>query len=567
MLRKRFLFSCAVVALAALIACLPQVRQSAVAQTGEDGVTSDVSLKLERDGKLSVTERVVVPSGPEVHRTVPLRQAAGEDVDRVFEIRGAEVSGPGSARVTDEELELTLPPGESTVEYQVVGAVADTRDDTQRVDWRASGGWDVAVQRTRISFISPNPARSIDCRAGPVGSDDECADFRIGTTRGPRAEHTELGEGERIDFSVEVPEGTVPANAEFDETFGLDDAFGLSPAVAAALAGLGLLVIGGFGLLWYTRGRDARVSTGDVGPVDVLMTDEQGNVRFASPDGVLPGQVGTVIDEHVDVVDVTATVIDLAVRNYLWIEEISEEGQGRDWRIVRLNPPDDSLRAYERAVHEMLFGAEGAERDQVLISQLREGSAPELGKVRDRMYSDVVAQRWFSRRPDSERNLFWWIGLGIGGCGVVLTAVLALTTSFALLGIGVLVGGVALTFGARVMPARTKRGSSLVAQVRGLREYLRSATAESIPLADREMVFSRSLPYAVVLGETERWLGEFAELDPAADGTPGLYWYGELAERAGHVVPDMRRFREHFPVLVSVLNDALARPGQVRSLR
>ncbi|NYH80036.1 hypothetical protein FHR84_003385 [Actinopolyspora biskrensis] len=567
MLKKRFLFSCAVLALAVLMGCLPQVRQSAVARAAEDGVTSDVSLKLERDGKLSVTERVTVPSGGEVHRTVPLRQAAGEDVDRVFDIRGAEVSGPGSARVTDEQLELTLPPGESTVEYQVVGAVGDPRGGTQQVDWRASGGWDVSVQRTRISFIAPKPARSIDCRAGPVGSDGKCTSFRIGTTRGPRAEHTELAEGDRIDFSVDLPEGTVPANAEFDETFSLDDAFELSPTVAAALAALGLLVIGGFGLLWYTRGRDARVSSGDVGPVDVLMTDEQGNVRFASPDGVLPGQVGTVIDEHVDVVDVTATIIDLAVRNYLWIEEVPGEQQGRDWRIVLLNPPDDSLRSYERAVHEMLFGAGGAERGQVMVSQLRSGSAPDLTEVRDRMYSDVVAQRWFSRRPDSERNLFWWIGLGVAACGVVLTAALALTTSFALLGIGVLVGGVALTFGARIMPARTKRGSSLVAQVRGLRDYLRSASADSIPLTDREMVFSRSLPYAVVLGETERWLGEFAELDPAADGTPGLYWYGELVERTGHVVPDMRRFREHFPMLVSVLDDVLARPGQVRSLR
>lgn len=337
--------------------------------------------------------------------------------------------------------------------------------------------------------------------------------------------------------------------------------------VAAALAALGALVIGGFGLLWYTRGRDARVSSGDVGPVDVLMTDEQGSVRFASPDGVLPGQVGTVIDEHVDVVDVTATIIDLAVRNYLWIEEVPGQQQGRDWRIVLLNSPDESLRSYERAVHEMLFGAEGAERDQVMVSRLRGGSAPDLTGVRDRMYSDVVAQRWFSRRPDSERNLFWWIGLGGVACGLALTVALALTTSFALLGVGVLVGGVALTFGARIMPARTKRGSSLVAQVRGLRDYLRSASADSIPSADREMVFSRSLPYAVVLGETERWLGEFAELDPAADGTPGLYWYGELVERTGHVVPDMRRFREHFPMLVSVLDDALARPGQVRSLR
>jgi len=48
--------------------------------------------------------------------------------------------------------------------------------------------------------------------------------------------------------------------------------------------------------------------------------------------------VGTVIDEHVDVVDVTATVIDLAVRNYLWIDEVAAGEGVVDWRIVRRNP-------------------------------------------------------------------------------------------------------------------------------------------------------------------------------------------------------------------------------------
>jgi hypothetical protein len=95
--------------------------------------------------------------------------------------------------------------------------------------------------------------------------------------------------------------------------------------------------------------------------------------------------------------------------------------------------------------------------------------------------------------------------------------VLALTIGYALIGIAVVIGGIALILGARWMPARTRRGSVLVQQVRGLRTFLRTAEPRSIPDSDRDMIVSRSLPYAIVFGETESWLRKFA--------TSGLYWY------------------------------------------
>ncbi|MBA8823006.1 hypothetical protein FHX42_000335 [Saccharopolyspora lacisalsi] len=555
---KRFLISFVTTVVTMLLA---GASASAVAaQAGE--VTSDIDVKLERDGRLSVTERVTVPQGSTAHRTVPLRQAAGADADRVFTVENARVRGPGSADVGAERFTLTLPPGQSTVTYSAGGAVADTAEG-QQVRWRVSGGWDVPVSKVETSFIAPRLARSIDCSAGRVGTDTECDQFQIGQAGGTRAVHFDLQPGERMGLAVELPAGTVPPNARFDESFGFGSAFALTPASGSGLVGIGLLLIGGFGLLWYLRGRDERVLAGEVGQVEVLMEDSDGGMSFASPDGVLPGQIGTVIDEHVDVVDVTATVVDLAVRNYLWIEELPGEEQGRDWRIVGVNPPDESLRPYEREVYELLLG----EEEQALVSELRAGREVDLAKVRDALYSDVVEQSWFSRRPDTERNLFWWAGVGVAVAGVVLTVALALTTSLALLGVGVVLGGIALTFGARLMPARARRGSALVAQVRGLRDYLHRVPAGSVPARDREMVFSRSLPYAVVLGETERWLSEFAELDPGADGTPGLYWYGELVEQDGHVVPNLRRFRTHFPMLVSALDGVLAQPGHLRSVR
>src|SRR5690606_22941775 len=60
--------------------------------------------------------------------------------------------------------------------------------------------------------------------------------------------------------------------------------------------------------IWRTRGRDPE------GMGSIM-------VRYSPPEGFTPAEAGTLIDERADVADITSTVIDLAVRGYLRIEE------------------------------------------------------------------------------------------------------------------------------------------------------------------------------------------------------------------------------------------------------
>lgn len=90
-------------------------------------VSSVVDLKLQRDGGLPVTERITVPDGPAVHRSVPLRRSAGV-TERVFGVDDARLDGDGSVEVTADELFLTLRPGVSTLTYSVRVAVTGAGD-------------------------------------------------------------------------------------------------------------------------------------------------------------------------------------------------------------------------------------------------------------------------------------------------------------------------------------------------------------------------------------------------------------------------------------------------------
>ena len=96
----------------------------------------------------------------------------------------------------------------------------------------------------------------------------------------------------------------------------------------------GLLAIGGPVLLylwWYRKGRDAPVG---------LIAD-----YLPEPPSDLPaGMVGTLIDERADLQDVIATLLDLAKRGVLEIEEIARAGLPGHRHQVRFHLPAEEAR-------------------------------------------------------------------------------------------------------------------------------------------------------------------------------------------------------------------------------
>jgi uncharacterized protein (TIGR04222 family) len=240
-------------------------------------------------------------------------------------------------------------------------------------------------------------------------------------------------------------------------------------------------------------------------------------VQFEPPKGVPPGMVGTIIDETADPIDVSASVIDLAVRGYLRIEEI--ERRSRDWRLTRLVQADDELMSYERSLLDGLF----VDGDSVILSELKQTFGSTLDWVQRRMNDEVVNRGWFRTSPQRERTKWRSLGIIVAVSGVVVVGLLTLLDVFQgayvgalVLGAGLLLaGGVIWLLGSR-MPARTATGSAVLAQSLGFKEYLTTAEAGQIAFEDAARIFSRYLPYAVVFGVAQRWAGTFAEVARAA---------------------------------------------------
>ena len=426
----------------------------------------------------------------------------------------------------------------------VDGAVAD-QSGRQQARWQVASGFDTPLAKLTASFLAPSPQLSpVDCFAGPIGSNQRCTLAELDHTGVVRLEQNDVRPGDRVDLLVGLPAGTTPANAKFADIGLLANAFALTPLTGIVFALLLVFLIAGAVFV----GAAARRTRARSPPPPArsrsccaTATASSSRARTAccparsAPSSTRRSTLSTSAPPSSTSPSATTSG--------------SPKYPGQDWQIARRNPPDEHLHDFERAVYETLL-PDGT--DTVLVSQLRARGGLDLRRISDAMYTDVVTKRWFSRRPDTARGRLTWLGAGIFALGLVATAVLTFTIGYALLGVAVALAGLAVAAAAALLPSRTARGRVLAGQVRGLLDYLHTAKAEDIPPADRELVFSRSLPYAVVLGDTERWLGAFAALNPASDGSAGLYWYGGMeADR------DLRRFGAHFPSFLTALDGLL----------
>jgi uncharacterized membrane protein len=138
----------------------------------------------------------------------------------------------------------------------------------------------------------------------------------------------------------------------------------------------------------------------------------------------------------------------------------------------------------------------------------------------------MVEQGWYRRSPQATRRLAYVLALLALALAGGITFLLASFTQVALLGVGLVVGALVLLAVAGKMPARTGKGTAALARILGFKLYLTTAETEQIKFEEREQIFSRYLPYAMVFGVADRWADEFRDLGAVQqDGGSGLYWY------------------------------------------
>ena len=256
--------------------------------------------------------------------------------------------------------------------------------------------------------------------------------------------------------------------------------------------------------LWYVRGRDPRLR-----PIVP---------RYEPPDGLSPAETGTLVDNRADLRDITATLVDLAVRGFLVIEERDREGllglwSSKDFTLRRQKAQPGDLKPHERAVLDGIFSGRG---DAVELSDLKNEFYQELPGIRDRIFGALVGRGYYARRPDQVRTTYWVLA-AIVGVAAFLAAALAANGGVDILGAppitifvaGALSGAVVFAFG-WVMPARTAAGAQALEGVLGFEEFLARVESDRIARVEKTpAMFEKFLPFAMALGVEQKWARAF----------------------------------------------------------
>jgi uncharacterized membrane protein YgcG len=517
----------------------------AAAGLGERTLSFQSDAQVEPDGSLLVRETISYQFPEPRHgiiRSLVTRQRYDEGHERVYPLDVVQVSSPDGApadytvsqngpisdiRIGDPDV---LIDGQHTYEitYRLRGLLNDLSDHVE-LYWNATGNLsEVPTDQVEITLEGPAPITDATCFQGPQGSTDGCDRNEVAGDQA-QFEAGLLGPHEGVTVVAAFPPDAVtpPPSPILEESRTLG--WGFRPTLGRASgAGLALVAVGaGVGTLAYRKGRD-RQAVGSA--VEVAFANNGANavrrpllerrvvpVQFEPPEGMPPGLFGTLVDERADVRDVSATIVDLAVRGYLRIEEIpGPSGKVRDYRLVSLRGTDDELRPYEALLLDRLF-ADGAE---VELGDLKTHFHAEMVEVRDSMYREVVTQGWFRARPDRTRRAWTAIGAMVVIAAVGITALLAATVGWGLVGLALVAGGLALVVGARWMPARTAKGSGLLVRALGFGRFIRESEKHRARFAEKANLFTEYLPYAVALGCTQKWAHAFAGL-----AVPPPTWY------------------------------------------
>jgi uncharacterized membrane protein YgcG len=521
-LRRLFLIGLAVLALG---------PSSASAAADEGWVirrfASDIT--IQSNGSLHIVETIDVDfAGLQKHgifRTIPYRYEWDETHVRLYRLTvGSVIDGQGRRvphQVSVGGANTVIKIGDPNVtvsgltSYKLtydVGGAMNAFPDHDELFWNVNGGnWPVPTTVVSATVHVSGGLQRTTCYQGVRGSTEVCR----ATTEGSRADFETtrpLRTGEQLTIVAAIAKGVVTEPTPILEESGktLPQHFepepeNAAPAFALAIA-LFLAGIGGLFWRWNTVGRDVRER-------ETIVPE------YEPPDKLRPAQLGVIIDESADKKDVTATIVDLAVRGYLTIKENETRLFGKkDWTLSATGKPPAGLLVYERVIWNGLFKG----REKVKVSELREHFVVSLRAAQESLYADSAKQKWFMARPDEVRQGYAGVAALVIVAGLGIAWLLGHTLGAGLIGTAVAGVGVAGLAVSRVMPARTAAGAELLRRTLGFRQYMEVAEKERQRFAERENIFSEYLPYAIVFGCVERWAKAFKDIDTSAQTAS---WY------------------------------------------
>ena len=329
---------------------------------------------LSPNGSVDVTENITfrfIGSWRGIYREIPVEYNTPQGMNYSLFLTVKSVRDDSGERLKYEssrerhyrKLKIYVPGAQDTtktivIEYTVSDALRFFEDHDEFY-WNVTGDeWDMPIGSATANITLPVGVTGIRTNVftGAYRSTGKQAEAEI-VGNGVEVHTTaSLGYHEGLTVAVAFDKGIVhePSSIERSSLFLRSN----WPLVLPIFAFVGMF------WLWWTRGRDPRLR-----PIAA---------QYQPPDQMTPSEVGTLIDNSVDMRDITAAIVDLAVRGFITIEEKDKSGMlglihSKDYVFHLKKPPSEwnSLKSHEQQLLNGLFSHGGQAGEIVTLSDLQ----------------------------------------------------------------------------------------------------------------------------------------------------------------------------------------------------
>ena len=505
--RKKIFFQICLIIIFSIYLALPAAAQEKINNF-------EVEIDINRDGSINVKELIVYDFGNEekhgIFRDIPYKYKVGGgsfklrffdfsvtdkngndiifDVDNYKESKRIKIGDPGALISGVQNYEI---------EYKVE-RVLNFFDDYDELYWNVTGNeWVTSIRQSKAIVNLPVGVNieelKFECFTGKSGSNAKCVSSRLNFIAKDKADSIifsddSLKPGDGITIVIGFPKGIIEKPSWF-KIF-------LEIAKDNWIVVLPLFVLIFFIYFWNRYGKDP------LGRKTII-------AEFTAPDNLSPAEVGTIIDERAHKKDVSAEIVNLAVRGHIKITCIEKKGilKADDYELEKLTAKEDALNEFQYALLKALF----ADKEKIRLSDLKDKFYKNLNDIIDRIYQATVNKGYFPKNPKKVRGFYvglaiavlvigWFVGPFLGWIGVA----------------SVWVTGILILIFGSVMPKKTKKGVLTREKILGLKMYLEVAEKDRINFHNapekKPEVFEKLLPFAIVLGVEKKWAKQFEDI-------------------------------------------------------
>jgi len=472
----------------------------------------DSNMTVSQDGTMVVREHLVLyfnGSFRGIYRDIPIQYPGPHGSNYTLFLKVNGVTDGGGHKLKYESsihgdyrhLKIYIPDAVNAsrmvdIEYTVNNAIR-WFDDHDELYWNVTGNdWAVPIDDVNASILFPAGAvNNLRAQAftGLYGSPAQNATVVINgnlvTVRS--SEPLSMREGLTADVYITKGVLTEPSKLTFAVWFLRSNVIVLLPLWAFIV----------MFVFWWTKGRDPK-------------PDRSVAPQYEPPKGMTPAEVGTLIDDSVHPRDITSTLIDLAVKGYIKIEETDSKVllfTHRDYTFHSLKEPgtwsSGSLEAHERVMLNHMF-AGGA--TQIRLSELRNQFYVAIPAIKEDILAELRGKGMYSVDPDSA-HAYVALGVLITAVPFVLAQVFGwadILGSVGLLIAAAIIAVIIIFLFARIMTAKSLKGVRTKVEILGLQEFILRVDADRLKRMPPD-TFEKVLPFAMALGIENHWAKAF----------------------------------------------------------